>query len=104
MRRLFTLVLVACGLMNVSAQEQIEMTLNEAKTLYGSVNGRRYAGAHDPSIVYDHTQNRFYIFGTHQSWAWTADMQTTPVSMSPSSLTMGHPPRSYSIYPIVWQN
>ena len=75
MRRLFTLVLVVCGLMNVSAQEQIEMTLNEAKTLYGSVNGRRYAGAHDPSVVYDHTQNRFYIFGTHQSWAWTADMQ-----------------------------
>lgn len=29
---------------------------------------------HDPSVVYDHTSQRYYIFGSHRANAWTTNM------------------------------
>ena len=29
---------------------------------------------HDPSVVYDHTSQRYYIFGSHRANAWTSNM------------------------------
>ncbi|MDO4994118.1 MAG: family 43 glycosylhydrolase [Bacteroidales bacterium] len=78
MKHLLLLLLAMTATLPTMAQDEIEMTTAEArslKSLYDVTTTKSYAGAHDPSIVYDHTRNRYYIFGTHQSWAWTSDLQ-----------------------------
>lgn len=78
MKHLLLLLLAITATLPTMAQDEIEMTTAEAKTLksqYDVSTGKAYGGAHDPSIVYDHTRNRYYIFGTHQSWAWSSDMR-----------------------------
>ena len=40
---------------------------------------------HDPSIVYDHTTGRYYIFGSHRAWAFSNDLASW-TTMSISSL------------------
>ena len=57
-----------------SAAQTTELTTQEAKTLYKSIT-MKHAGVHDPSIVYDESSSRYYIFGTHKAGAYTTDLQ-----------------------------
>ena len=58
----------------VGAQSQTEVTTQEAKTLYKNVSKKRIS-IHDPSVVYEPTSQRYYIFGSHKAGAYTTDMQ-----------------------------
>ena len=36
----------------------------------------KWVSVHDPSVVYDHTSQRYYIFGSHRATAWTSNMMS----------------------------
>lgn len=67
--------LLACYFVTLSGTAQTtELTANEAKSLYRNITMHRVS-VHDPSIVYEPTSKRYYIFGTHKAGAWTSDLQ-----------------------------
>ena len=67
--------LLACYFVTLPGTAQTtELTANEAKSLYRNITMRRVS-VHDPSIVYEPTSKRYYIFGTHKAGAWTSDLQ-----------------------------
>ena len=72
MKNLFTIILAV--LCTVYATAQTELTQTEAKTLYRNVSKKR-TSVHDPSVVYEPNTQRYYIFGSHKSGAWTTDLQ-----------------------------
>ena len=78
MKRLFlTLTLLAIlhpspVTLNLSAQT--ELTTDQAKSLYRNTSKRRVS-IHDPSVVYNEQNQRYYIFGSHKAGAYTTDMQ-----------------------------
>lgn len=72
MKRLLTLLLI--GTIALSASAQTEVTTSEASSLYKSVSKRRVS-IHDPSVVYEPTSKRYYIFGSHKAGAYTTDLQ-----------------------------
>ena len=72
-RILLTLSFVICHLSFCFAQ-QTEVTTQEAKNLYKNTAKRRVS-VHDPSVVYEPSTKRYYIFGSHRGCAYTTDMQ-----------------------------
>ena len=72
MKHLITLL--AGMLAGLSATAQTAVTYEEARTLYQSTTKRRVS-VHDPSVTYDSSSHRYYIFGSHKAGAWTTDMQ-----------------------------
>ena len=36
----------------------------------------KWVSVHDPSIVFDHTSQRYYIFGSHRATAWTNNLMS----------------------------
>lgn len=54
--------------------EKILITESEAKNMYTSINMQR-TSVHDPSIVYNETNRRYYVFGSHIGVARTSDLQ-----------------------------
>ena len=55
----------------VSAQTQL--TTTEAMTYFQSTSKTR-TSVHDPSVVYESSSGRYYIFGSHKSGAWSKDL------------------------------
>lgn len=51
-----------------------ELTTSEAKSLYKTTTKKRVS-IHDPSVVWEPTLKRWYIFGSHKAGAYTTDMQ-----------------------------
>ena len=47
---------------------QTELTTSEAKSLYKNISKNRQS-VHDPSVVYEPTSKRYYIFGSHLAQA-----------------------------------
>ena len=74
MKHLLTLLLIALPLVQTSGQEKTELTPAEAKTLYKDVSKKR-VDVHDPSVVWDHQQQRYYIVGSHKAGAYSKDLQ-----------------------------
>ena len=78
MKKLTTIlsfILTATGLTAaITASAQTEVTTEEAKSLYGSTTKKRVS-IHDPSVVYEPSTQRYYIFGSHKAGAYTTDMQ-----------------------------
>lgn len=66
-------VLIVAMLTFVTASAQTELTTTEGKTLYKTTSKRRVS-IHDPSVVFNPTSNRYYIFGSHKAGAYTTDM------------------------------
>jgi len=66
-------VLIVVMLTFVTASAQTELTTTEGKTLYKTTSKRRVS-IHDPSVVFNPTSNRYYIFGSHKAGAYTTDM------------------------------
>lgn len=56
------------------AQAPVELTLNEALRYYQHTYKQRIS-CHDPTIVWEPTKQRFYIFGSHLAQAYTTDLQ-----------------------------
>ncbi len=56
------------------AGAQTELTTLEAKTLYKNTSKKRVS-IHDPSVVYNQQNQRYYIFGSHKAGAYTTDLQ-----------------------------
>lgn len=74
-RLLLILLFVICHFsLSLAQQSEIEVTLQEAKTLYKNTS-KRWISIHDPSVVYEPTSKRYYIFGSHKAGAYTTDMQ-----------------------------
>ena len=57
-----------------SYAQTTELTTSEAKSLYRNIT-MRHVSVHDPSVVYDETAKRYYVFGSHKAGAYTTDMQ-----------------------------
>ena len=72
MKRLTIILCALCHLCALCAQT--ELTAEEAKTLYKNTTKSR-TSVHDPSVVFDHKTNRYYIFGSHKAGAYTTDFQ-----------------------------
>ena len=70
-RILLTLSFVICHLSFSVAQE---LTTQEAKSLYRNTS-KRWVSIHDPSVVYDQQNQRYYVFGSHKAGAYTTDLQ-----------------------------
>ncbi len=67
-----TALLVSIGML---CNAQTELSTQEAKSIYKTTTKKRVS-VHDPSVVYDSiTTNRYYIFGSHKSGAYTTDLQ-----------------------------
>ena len=75
MKHLLLLILAMTATLPTMAQDEIEVTTDEAKSLYGNTS-KRYVSVHDPSVVYEPSTQRYYIFGSHQGWAWTKDFKS----------------------------
>lgn len=60
--------------MTASAQTQ-ELTTEEARSLYKTNVSVSRTSIHDPSVVYDAKQARYYVIGSHRGIAWTKDMR-----------------------------
>lgn len=70
---LTTIALTVLTAMTAVAQTQ-QITTAEAKSLYKTTTKKRVS-VHDPSVVWEPTSKRWYIFGTMRGTAWTTDMQ-----------------------------
>ena len=85
MRLLTTIFCALCYFCSLSAQT--ELTSDEAKTLYSNTSKKRVS-VHDPSVVYEPSTQRYYVFGSHKGCAYTTDMQnwtSATLSWTPSS-------------------
>jgi len=68
--------------MCMSAQEMVEMTTAQAKSYYKNVS-RRWVSCHDPSVVWEPTSQKYYIFGSHLAQASTSDLQNWTTFRAP---------------------
>ena len=67
-------VLLLAAAIPLAASAQTELTYTEAKTLYANKT-KKEVSIHDPSVVYDQSSGRYYIFGSHRGCAYSTDMQ-----------------------------
>lgn len=61
---------------------QIEITAADAKSMYKNIT-MRHVSVHDPSIVYNPSDQYYYIFGSHRAQARTRDMQNWNSFLAP---------------------
>ena len=71
MKRIY--VLLVALLTAAMASAQTELTTTKAKPLQKTTSKKRVS-VHDPSVVFNPKNNRYYIFGSHKAGAQTADM------------------------------
>ena len=74
MKQLLTLLLAALPFSLAVAQEKTELTQSDVKNLYKDVAKKRI-DVHDPSVVWDQQQQRYYIVGSHKAGAYSKDLQ-----------------------------
>ena len=74
MKRLTTLLIGMLLTAGAWAQDSVEVTQTQAKSMYKTVN-KKWVSVHDPSVVWEPTSQRYYIFGSHRGVGYTADMQ-----------------------------
>jgi len=83
---LTTTLLTVLPVLNAGAQS-VELTTAQAKSLYKTTTKKR-TSVHDPSVVWEPTSKRWYIFGTMRGTAYTTDMQNwTGVNLTWKSTT-----------------
>lgn len=73
MKQLLTLLFIST--LSWSASAQTEMTTSEVSSLYKDNVTKKRVSVHDPSVVYEPTSSRYYIFGTMRGTAYTTDFQ-----------------------------
>ena len=80
-KNILSLLLMAMPLIGAMAQD-IEMTSTQAKSLYTNTSKQRVS-VHDPSVVWEPSTKRYYIFGSHRACAYTTDMKNWTAFHSP---------------------
>ena len=76
------LLVMACGSSNNEDpdlpinQEEEKPTVDITDDVANGVSLLKCVTVHDPSVVYDPTSQRYYIFGSHRACAWTPNMMT----------------------------
>lgn len=70
----YAIALTSSASLKAQNVEKTLITTEEAKNMYSSINMQR-TSVHDPSIVYDETTKRYYVFGSHIAVARTSDLQ-----------------------------
>ena len=75
------LSLMLCLCTQMQAQEH-QMTTEQAKSYYKSVS-KKVTSCHDPSVVYEPSSKRYYIFGSHLAQAYTTDLQNWTTFRAP---------------------
>ena len=79
MKRITAILAAMTMTLAMSAQENQELTTAEAKALYKSTS-KRHVTVHDPSVVWEPSTKRYYIFGSHKAGAYTSDLQNWTTS------------------------
>ena len=74
MKKTAILLLCCASWLGAWAQEETEMTQSQAMNYYKATS-KRWVSIHDPSVVWEPTSKRYYVFGSHKAGAWTTDMQ-----------------------------
>ena len=74
MKQILSFTFLFAAFLSAAAQDEFEVTINEAKTLYTNTS-KNYVSVHDPSVVYNPSSSTYYIFGSHQAWAKTKDFR-----------------------------
>ncbi len=69
-----TILLLLMTLATLTAKAQTQLTTSEANTYFTTTSKARVS-VHDPSVVYEPTSRRYYIFGSHKVGAYTSDFQ-----------------------------
>ena len=72
MKKILLFMLAMLPVLGAGAQE--ELTTAQAKQLIKTTS-KRYITVHDPSVVWEPSSKRYYIFGSHKAGAFTTDMQ-----------------------------
>ena len=72
MKKILLFMLAMLPVLGAGAQE--ELTTAQAKQLIKTTS-KRYITVHDPSVVWEPSSKRYYIFGSHKASAFTTDMQ-----------------------------
>ena len=72
-KRFFISLLVIVCSVNISFA-QVEITSTMARSMYRNIT-MQHVSVHDPSIVFNSTDNYYYIFGSHRGQARTRDLQ-----------------------------
>ena len=72
MKKILLFMLAMLPMLEAGAQE--ELTTAQAKQLIKNTS-KRYITVHDPSVVWEPSSKRYYIFGSHKAGAFTTDMQ-----------------------------
>ena len=60
---------------NAQEDDTIYLTDKDVTNIY-KAKTKNYVSVHDPSVTYDATTKQYYIYGTHQGTARTADLQS----------------------------
>ncbi len=74
MKKTAILLLCCASWLGAWAQEETEMTQAQAMNYYKATS-KRWVSIHDPSVVWEPSSKRYYVFGSHKAGAWTTDMQ-----------------------------
>ena len=75
MKRIFTLLLTTILPIAAAVAQETEITTAKAKSMYKDVTKQR-ASVHDPSVVYEPSSKRYYVFGSHRGAAYSTNMQS----------------------------
>ncbi len=79
---LLTVSLLMAFWMSSPTWAQVEITTADAKSMYRNIN-MRHVSVHDPSIVYNPSDQYYYIFGSHRGQARTRDLQNWTSFLAP---------------------
>lgn len=82
MKRYWLACLLGLTASIVTGDEPIEITSVQAGSYYKS-HTKRWVTCHDPSVVWDHATQKYYIFGSHLAQASTPDLQNWTTFRAP---------------------
>ncbi len=80
-KRLLLAALAALTLSVAKAQDK-QITTDQAKT-YCKQTTKQQVSCHDPSVVWEPSSKRYYIFGSHLAQAYTTDLQNWTTFRAP---------------------
>ncbi len=80
-KRLLIAALAALTLSAAEAQDN-QITTVQAKTYYKQTS-KQTVSCHDPSVVWEPSSKRYYIFGSHLAQAYTTDLQNWTTFRAP---------------------
>lgn len=81
-KRTLAIIALVATVFAAFAQEPKELAFAEVANYYQYITKQRVS-CHDPSVVWEPTKQRFYIFGSHLAQAYTTDLQNWKTFRAP---------------------